>query len=149
MKHILKYTLLVAIMLNMCSVGFSQTGETKREKIDALRVAFITKKLNLTSQEAQSFWPLYNEMNDKQDATRKAFRQKYHPKVNYGFATDKEAEDYITADIQHKVQEAKLLKTYYEKIKKVLPVKKVAKLRRAEESFRQEMLKQLKHKMGD
>lgn len=121
----------------------------RKEKIEALRVAYITKELELTEAEAQSFWPVYNEYQDKQEANRKAFRQKYNRQTNYNFATDKEAEDYINADIQQKAQEAELMKTYYEKIKKVLPVKKVAKLRHAEESFRQELLKQIKHKMGE
>jgi len=123
--------------------------EARKEKVEALRVAYITKELDLTETEAQVFWPVYNEYQKKQEDSRKEFKKKYNKETDYNFATDKEAEDYITADIQHKVQEAELLKTYYEKIKKVLPVKKVAKLRRAEESFRQEMLKQLKHKMGD
>ncbi|HEY1039698.1 MAG TPA: hypothetical protein VGF30_09855 [Bacteroidia bacterium] len=123
--------------------------EARKEKVEALRVAYITKELDLTESEAQVFWPVYNEYQKKQDESRKEFRQKYNKQTDYNFATDKEAEDYINADIQHKVQEAELLKTYYEKFKKVLPVKKVAKLKRAEESFRQEMLKQLKHKMGD
>lgn len=123
--------------------------EARKEKIEALRVAYITKELDLTEAEAQVFWPVYNEYQKKQEDSRKELKRKYNKETNYNFATDKEAEDYITADIQHKMQEAELLKTYYEKIKKVLPVKKVAKLRHAEESFRQEMLKQLKHKMGD
>ncbi len=123
--------------------------EARKEKVEALRIAYITKELDLTETEAQVFWPVYNEYQKKQEDSRKEFKQKYNKQTDYNFATDKEAEDYITADIQHKMQEAELLKTYYEKIKKVLPVKKVAKLRRAEESFRQEMLKQLKHKMGD
>src|SRR5688572_19992899 len=109
--------------------------EARKEKIEALRVAYITKELDLTETEAQVFWPVYNEYQKKQEESRKEFKKKYNKETNYNFATDKEAEDYITADIQHKVQEAELLKTYYEKIKKVLPVKKVAKLRHAEESF--------------
>ena len=31
------------------------------EKIEALKVAFISKDLNLTPQEAEKFWPVYNQ----------------------------------------------------------------------------------------
>jgi Skp family chaperone for outer membrane proteins len=31
------------------------------KKIEAIKVAYITKELNLTSGEAQKFWPVYNE----------------------------------------------------------------------------------------
>jgi Spy/CpxP family protein refolding chaperone len=122
---------------------------SRREKVEALRVAYITRELDLTEAEAQTFWPVYNEYHKKVEALRKDFKSKYNKQTNYNFATDKEAEDYINADIQLKMQEAELIKTYYDKIKKVLPVKKVAKLRHAEESFRQELLKQIKNKMGE
>jgi Spy/CpxP family protein refolding chaperone len=122
---------------------------SRKEKIEALRVAYITKELDLSETEAQTFWPVYNEYHKKQEALRKEFKSKYNKQTDYNFATDKEAEDYINADIQLKMQEAELIKTYYDKIKKVLPVKKVAKLRHAEESFRQEIMKQIKRKMGE
>jgi Spy/CpxP family protein refolding chaperone len=36
-------------------------GPDRGEKIEALRIAFITQELNLTPQEAQKFWPVYNQ----------------------------------------------------------------------------------------
>jgi hypothetical protein len=30
------------------------------QRLEALKIAFITKELNLTATEAQSFWPYYN-----------------------------------------------------------------------------------------
>lgn len=123
--------------------------EQRKEKVESLRIAYITKELALTPEEAQVFWPVYNEYQSKSEASRKEFRQKYNKETNYDFATDKEAEDFINADIKHKAEEVELMKTYYEKLKKVISVKKVAKLRRAEESFRQELLKQVKRKMGE
>ena len=130
----------------MClfTVGYAQRGETKRDKIDALRVAFITKKINLTPQEAQAFWPLYNEMSDKQTAARKTFRQEYNSRTNYDFLTDKEAETYLNAELNLKQKEYEVYKEYYDKFKKILPIKKVAALRRAEEEFKKEIIKTIK-----
>ena len=51
----------------------SQTN-AKRDKIDQLRVAFINSKVNLSNQETQQFWPLYNELNDKLDLLKKTYR---------------------------------------------------------------------------
>ena len=34
--------------------------EGRSEKIQSLKIAFITQKLELTSDEAQKFWPVYN-----------------------------------------------------------------------------------------
>jgi len=119
-------------------------GGGKREKIEAVRVAFITQKLNLTPDEAQKFWPVYNEYQDKLKAARKEFRQQ--PTI---FTTDKEAQDYLDAELLLKQREFSLYKEYYEKIKKTIPVKKVAQLREAEEDFKKELLKQLQGKSTD
>jgi len=118
---------------------FPQGG--KREKIEALRVAFITAKLNLTTDESQKFWPVYNEYQDKLKAARQEFR-----KIPNTFTTDKEAQDYLDAELLLKQREYNLYKEYYEKIKKTIPIKKVAELRQAEEEFKKELLKQLQNK---
>lgn len=121
-------------------------GGGKREKIEALRIAFITQQLDLTTQEAQVFWPVYNEYLDKLETLRKNFKQQYNKTTDFNFKTDKEAEAYINAEINMKQKEAEYFKEYYEKIKKVLPLKKVAQLRRAEEDFKKELLHQLQGK---
>src|SRR6187431_2294722 len=37
----------------------------KREQIKAMKVAFLTTELDLSSSEAEKFWPLYNTYDDK------------------------------------------------------------------------------------
>lgn len=117
---------------------------SKRDKIEALRVTFINEKVNFTAQESQAFWPLYNEYNDKLDNARKTFRQQYVKNIDFSVLTDKEAEAYLSAELSLKQREYELYKEYFEKFKKILPVKKVALLRRAEEEFRKELIKTIK-----
>lgn len=132
------------LLLILCiNITYAQT-DAKKDKIDALRAAFISKKVNFTTQETQSFWPLYNEMNDKLDAARKTFRLQYNSKTNYDFATDKEAEAYLAAELNLKQKEFEIYRDYYEKFKKILPVKKVADVRRAEDNFKKEIIKIIK-----
>jgi hypothetical protein len=118
---------------------FPQGG--KNEKIEALRVAFITDKLKLTADESQKFWPVYNDYQDKLKAARQEFK-----KQPTTFTTDKEAQDYLDAELLLKQREYSLYKEYYEKIRKTIPIKKVAELRQAEEDFKKELLKQLQGK---
>lgn len=117
---------------------------SKRDKIDALRVSFINQKVNFTPQEEQLFWPLYNEYNDKLEIARKTFRQQYVKKIDFNTSSDKESEAYINAEIALKQKEYELFKEYFEKFKKILPIKKVALLRRAEEEFKKELIKNIK-----
>jgi hypothetical protein len=143
MKVNFKYILLTAMWIISIHTAFAQ-ADSKKEKIDALRATFISKKVNFTAQEAQAFWPLYNEMNDKLDATRKTFRLQYNATTNYDFKTDKEAETYLAAELNLKQKEFEIYRDYYERFKKVLPVKKVAAVRRAEDDFKKEIIKTIK-----
>ncbi len=142
MKQILSYLYVIAFMA-ITLLGLSQPN-TKREKIEALRVTFISQKVNFTTAEAQQFWPLYNEYNDKIDANRKAFRQLVNKTDVTEFATDKDAELYLNAELTLKQKEYELYKEYYDKFKKVLPIKKVALLRKSEDDFKKELIKNIK-----
>lgn len=143
MKSYYKYIFFISMFLFFTCSSFGQ-ADAKHEKIDALRASFINKRVNFTPKESQAFWPLYNEMNDKLDAVRKTFRQKYNSQTNYNFGTDKEAEEYLNTELTLKQKEYELYKEYYDKFKKILPVKDVAAVRRAEEDFKKEIIKSIK-----
>ena len=58
----MKQFLLVLILFtgSISFVKAQDLREKRTEKIQALKIAFITQKLELTSEEAQRFWPVYN-----------------------------------------------------------------------------------------
>lgn len=66
MKHFL---FILTIFFTTISLAKAQTEDQpadegkKQEKIQALYVAYITQELNLTSDEAQKFWPVHAEFN--------------------------------------------------------------------------------------
>ena len=107
--------------------GEQNQGNDWRERIRAAQVAFLTSELDLTESEAQSFWPVYN---DVQRQRREAFD---------GNDVNKLLQDYMAAT---KKVDA-LTETAVERYKKVLPVKKVAKLLLAEEKFRHQQIGRL------
>ena len=121
----------------------SQTN-AKRDKIDQLRVAFINSKVNLSNQETQQFWPLYNELNDKLDLLKKTYRINFIKNFNAESLTDKEAEALIIAEFILKQKELDLNKEYYEKYKKILPIKKIALIKMTEIDFKKELIKTIK-----
>ncbi|MFZ5551535.1 MAG: Spy/CpxP family protein refolding chaperone [Bacteroidota bacterium] len=115
----------------------------KKEKLEALRVAFITKELNLTPEEAEKFWPLYNQREAEQEAVRKELRDQVKGK-NIDEMTDAEVEKLIEKQLELRQKELDIDKKYAAKLKEVLPVKKVAKLPQAEKKFREEVIQQWK-----
>lgn len=46
--------------------------QASEEQIQAIKIGFITKKLGLTPDEAQKFWPIYNQYSDEVKKARKA-----------------------------------------------------------------------------
>jgi hypothetical protein len=128
--------------------GFAQEEtdmQDRKENIETMKIAFITKKLDLTPQEAQKFWPVYNQYNDKAKELRKKRRQdNRETRMNFDELSDKEIEQAIDNDMTYRQKELDLQKEYHEKFKAVLPVKKVAKLYAAEEQFKIVLINKLK-----
>src|SRR5690606_18064590 len=72
----MKKYLTLAILFLSASLSFAQPGnESRKEKIESLKIAFITTELELTPEESEKFWPLYNEMELKLKKVRKERRQ--------------------------------------------------------------------------
>ena len=54
-----KLVLIILFLLTIQVFAQPQRGE-KKEQIKALKVGFITTELELTSDEASKFWPIFN-----------------------------------------------------------------------------------------
>jgi hypothetical protein len=132
--------------LNLLAQQTDVSEETKHEKIDVLKIGFITEKLALTSKEAELFWPIYNKFEQdikkvrkKQRELTKAFKLKTKP-------SEQEADKYINEQMVLKQNEIDAVKKYIPEFKKVLPTTKVAKLLSIEQEFKIQLLKKIKDK---
>ena len=138
--------LIILLFVFFTSFSFSQT-ETKNDKVETMKIAFLTNKLNLTAKEAQLFWPLYNEYSQKMDVLRRAKKSEYDEiKSKNSTPTDKEIESYMEEVFLTKQKELDLQKEYYNKYAKILSMKKVAQLYQAENQFKKELLRIIKDK---
>ena len=66
------------LLLGTTNSAFAQPGQNQRPnkgKVTQLKIAYFTKELDLTTEQAEKFWPLYNEMTDKIRDKKKAGRQ--------------------------------------------------------------------------
>lgn len=116
----------------------------KKEKIEQLKIAFITKELDLTVSESEKFWPVYNEMSDKLKEERKT-RKTLSVELKNGMETLTEADikKKTNAILDSDIKEAQLKKDYTEKIAAVIGYKKATKLLSLEQRFKRELLKKL------
>ena len=108
------------------------------EKMKAARVAFLTTELELTSEEAQQFWPVYNQAQAEKDAAYRETRTAYRALTEAIKAgkPDKEVAALLQAYLKASKVPAALDAEYSSEFLKVLPATKVAKLFISEEKFR-------------
>jgi len=119
-----------------------------QERIRAEKVGFLTGELGLTVEEAQSFWPVYDEgqkrhfdafgkVHEAYEALEKATRDK-----SSDDAIAKHTDAYVAALRESEAIDPDLIARYRE----VLPEEKVAKLILAEEKFRRNQIHRLREK---
>jgi len=135
---------IIFILLLTLAAGTTQ-AQAPGEHIEALKISYITRALELTPKEAQNFWPLYNEYQDKLEALKKERRAATIEKWKKDRdLNDEEIEEALNQYLAYNRKELELQEEYIEKFKKVLPVRKVAKLIVAEERFKLVLLQELK-----
>ena len=143
----MKYMLTMLVL----STAFTATAQDDRkEKIEALKVGFITEELDLTADEAQKFWPVYNRYEDEMKALRKSRKiEMMTMRMNIDSLSDAEVSKAIDNELAFQQQEVELRKKYVTEFRKVLPTKKVARLLRAEQQFKLRLLREVRDRRGE
>jgi Spy/CpxP family protein refolding chaperone len=138
------------LLLLFSFIGFTQDDPSKKEQIKALKTAFITTELDLTSAEAEKFWPIYNAFEEKQFELRHEKIRSYQNRLEKDLTTisEKEAAQ-LLAKIEATEDELhQLRKKFNADIKGVLSAVKIIKLRKAEDNFNRKLLKQYRGSGG-
>lgn len=134
----------IMIILIIIQYSLNLQSQDRKDRIEAQKVTYITNEISLTVEEAQKFWPVYNEYRQKKkelQQTKRSYMLQYRQSIN---ASENEIEGFVDGYIDSWLKEAELLKEYHEKYKTVLPIEKVIKLYQAEFQFKQFLLRQIK-----
>ncbi len=122
----------------------------RKEKVESMKIAFLTQKLDLTPDEAQKFWPVYNEFQKKREEIHKKRREEMkQSKGNLDSLSDKQIEAIVDGEMGIRQKNLDLEKEYHSKFKSVLPIRKVAKLYHAEDMFAHRLLEQISERGKD
>lgn len=133
-----------------CSIVFSfsahaQSGKQRRdfdkEAFLAKKNAFITAEMGLTPEEAASFIPLCNELQEKMFEAGRECRKLSRDLMHNKSATDADYLKVIDESVNVNMRQAQLEKEYYEKFKKVLSPKKLYRYKHAEGKFAREFMR--------
>lgn len=142
-------------MLLVCtSLDINASNNCKedwKKKMMSEKIAFLTIELDITPEEAQVFWPVYNQVETEKDQAMKNVFEAYVAleRALENGKSGKEAEKLLNDYLNAINKQNAILAEAVDKYKSVLPADKVAKLFVGEEKFRRQHIRRLHEKPGD
>ena len=108
---------------------------------------FFTKNAELTPAEAEAFFPVYNELQQKKRELNREIRRimRQEPGTQ---VSEEQSLKAIDAQADANIKIAELEKEYLQKFKKILPASKILKIQNAEEQFNSQILKDIQQSRG-
>lgn len=142
-KTMKKVVFILLIMLTMPGIK-STAQNTNLEKLNNYKIGFFTKKLNLTSQEAEKFWPVYNDYQSQRNQIQiEKLKLNRNFNLNESTLSDKQLEEMGNKYVGCLVQESNLAVEFHKKLKEVLPPAKVIMYYQAENQYKIQLLNEL------
>ena len=145
-----KYLYSLFIVLTFCFSTNAQKRKGHKEKIKLLKISYLTEQLDLTSLEAEKFWPVYNEHSKnilgfiakKSDALKKELS------VVKEIDSIDERKALILFNLTQHLEKKKFeeRENYIKKLKPILSIKKIIKLQIAEKEFGRKLMQKYRHK---
>lgn len=148
--------LMLTVAITIATNSYSQKGnKIDKNRVRSHKIAFITDQLNLTTEEAEVFWPIYNAheklmlqyRRDEINAMKSINKNQNKPflsQKNFDNINENEATKIynLVTDIRNKTHQEK--QSFFTKVATVLSYKKILKLQVAEREFRKELFRKLK-----
>jgi Skp family chaperone for outer membrane proteins len=143
-----KLILLTGMLLSLFSTPlFAQPAAG--QDLEAIRVGYITKKLSLTPDEAKVFWPVYDAYRAEMKEVRGDMRETAQSaREDFDVMTDAQVEAAVNKMLDNRRKELDITLRYHEQFKKVLNIRKIAKLYKAEHEFTQIILQRLQERQN-
>jgi len=123
----------ILLIITLAAMPFIALLAQQQEKLETLKIAFITRQLNLTPDEAQKFWPVYNQYVAE---TKKAHQE--HVQKNGGELEWQQK----SLDIKKKYKPEFLKTISAEKFEKLLTIEKDWKDKLRQELDRRKQMRQ-------
>jgi hypothetical protein len=124
------------MLVSLCVGRMSAQDDVPGGRLKAMKIAYITNLIQLTPDESQKFWPIYNLY----EADLKKVRDKYNSDRNPALLSDQEVEKYIQDGFEMEEQLIKVKRDYVQKMKAVISIRKIALLTKAERNFNRTVL---------
>ena len=142
--------LIFMLALFMAFTGFAQ--KDRHEKIKALKAAHLTEALDLSTAEAEKFWPIYNAYEEHMHELRRTERSEIYTKLKDGGLNnmnDQEANKLIDKALELKQLDINYRVEMLNALRKAISPKKVIRLKKAEDDFKKQLLERYSGRKGN
>lgn len=119
--------------------GSGGMNPKRAKQIEVIKIGYITRRINLTLEESQNFWPVYNQY---QNELNQLLQQRRLNRNSNSDNPDKLIDDDFNYD--SKILEVR--RKYRREFTKILSSEQIKSLYAAEREFREELIKQLKQR---
>ena len=132
------------LVLLISTLVFAQNTEKRMERIKNLRIAYISNKLDLSTQEAEKFWPIFNKFDNRNVELQHQKRQLLlRMKLD---KTDKETMKLIEESETIETDMQANRRQFVKDLQGVISPQKILLLKKIEEDFKNTLLKQFKER---
>jgi len=152
MNKVIEKSILFLGLMMLVTLGYAQPpGEDdpkREERIERLKRVYFTEKLDLSVEDAEKFWPVYNEYSKKRKEVRKSIR-KSHDRFEVDALSEKE---FLSIHAEITASRHKEVDTDGDFLIQVLPIlgpAKTARLVKLEQEFRKELMDRMKERRED
>ena len=135
------FSVIFVTFLLSSHVLFAQNKEAMK-KIESARIALFTERLSLTPEQAEKFWPLYREYNERRKNLRLELRDAREG-VDIKNLSDEQSKMLMEKALDIKQKELNLEKDYATRFQNVISTQQVLRLKNAEHDFQQMLLQRL------
>jgi hypothetical protein len=130
------YLIALTVFLAIASNAFAQRPQVDQEKLQSARIAFITTRLDLKPEQAEKFWPIFNQYNDGREKTMRQISE-------LGKGVETVSEDEAKSRIQQRLKlQSELLdkeKGFVNDVSKVLSSKQILMLNNIARDFNRQL----------
>lgn len=139
----------LVIILNLSNALWSQ-GRGDLERVKAFKTGYLTQELDLSSSEAEKFWPVYNSYEKKifelRIEKRRAERDKMNSMGGPEGMTEEQAKEFLQSLFENESQVLDTKKEMYGELGKILSSRKLLKLFKAEADFNRRLLSEFRRR---
>lgn len=139
------FSLLALLCLSISSTVLAQPGPPREtsERMEALRIAFMTERLALTPDESKAFWPMQEAFEAQMEARRDAMRTQKN-NFNASNASDAELQKFVQDLAEQRKSMVDLESEHLLEVAELLGAERALKL----PEMQRELARNIRERMG-